>query len=92
MYTMFKCQNDLVAFKLVEIVITRQFNDLDSDNKLSVKQILTLKNKKTGKKKILSFVENYSGQNAVKNMVTTQQNNINKGFKWMGKKLSDMEA
>lgn len=92
MYTMFKCQNDFVAFKLVEIVITRQFNDLDSDNKISVKQILTLKNKKTSKKKILSFVENYSGQNAVKNMVTTQQNNINKGFKWMGKKLSDMEA
>lgn len=92
MYTMFKCQNDLVAFKLVEIVIARQFNDLDSDNKLSIKSILTLKNKKTGKKKILSFVENYSGQNAVKNMVMTQYNNINKGFKWMDKKLSDMEA
>ena len=92
MYTVFKCQNDLVAFKMVEIVITRQFNDLDSNNKLSVKSILTLKNKKTGKKKILSFVENYSGQNAVKNMVTTQQNSINKGFKWMSKKLSDMEA
>lgn len=92
MYTMFKCQNDLVAFKLVEIVIARQFNDLDRDNKLSVKSILTLKNKKTGKKKILSFVENYSGQKAVKNMVMTQYNNINKGFKWMDKKLSDMEA
>ena len=92
MYTMFKCQNDLVAFKMVEIVITRQFNDLGNDNKISVKSILTLKNKKTCKKKILSFVENYSGYDAVKNMVTTQQNNINKGFKWMSKKLSDMEA